>query len=244
MGESVSARCCHHHSTPETDARNRLILWAALAINLGMFLVEIMAGLTADSVALQADALDFLSDAANFAISLFVIGVTLRVRAMAALAKGGTMALFGVWLVGATLWHAISGTVPEAPVMGAVGVAALIANGTVLGLLTTYRRGDASMRSVWVCIATTPLAMSPSCLRPPVFSAPVMAGRILPWRLSWRRLPCGARRKSSDMPSGRSVRNRDRWQRSRPAKHVIAVSDRNAVPLHPGGSSLLAVPGS
>jgi len=40
---------------------------------------------------LQADALDFFGDAANYAISLFVIGMVLRYRAMAALAKGSTM---------------------------------------------------------------------------------------------------------------------------------------------------------
>ncbi len=108
-------------------------------------------GWAAGSVALQADALDFLADAANFAISLFVLGVTLRGWAIAALAKGGTMGLFGLWLVGAMFWHALSGSVPEAPIMGAVGVAAIIANGTVLALLTAYRRGDANMRSVWIC---------------------------------------------------------------------------------------------
>jgi hypothetical protein len=37
---------------------------------------------------LQADALDFFGDAANYAI---VIGMVLRYRAMAALAKGSTM---------------------------------------------------------------------------------------------------------------------------------------------------------
>lgn len=147
----MSAGCCHRHAAPGVDARYRRILWVALTINLGMFLFETAAGLTAGSVALQADALDFLADAANFAINLLVLGVTLRGRAIAALAKGGTMGLFGVWLLAAMVWHAVSGTVPEAPVMGAVGVAALVANGTVLVLLTAYRRGDANMRSVWIC---------------------------------------------------------------------------------------------
>ena len=48
-------------------------LWAVLAINGAMFLVEIGAGLAAGSASLQADALDFLGDAANYAISLFVV---------------------------------------------------------------------------------------------------------------------------------------------------------------------------
>lgn len=147
----MSAGCCHGHAAPEADTRFRRIVWAALAINLGMFLIETGAGLTAGSVALQADALDFLADAANFAISLFLAGVALRGRAIAALAKGGTMVLIGLWLFGAMLWHAVSGIVPEAPVMGAVGIAALMANGTVLILLMAYRRGDSNTRSLWIC---------------------------------------------------------------------------------------------
>jgi Co/Zn/Cd efflux system component len=47
-------------------------------------------------------------------------------------------------------WESVSELARKSP-WGAVGVAALIANGTVLGLLTTYRRGDANMRSVWIC---------------------------------------------------------------------------------------------
>jgi Co/Zn/Cd efflux system component len=74
----------------------RRVLWAVLAINAIMFMVEIGAGLAAGSASLQADALDFLGDAANYAISLFVVGMALRYRTMAALAKGGTMGVFGL----------------------------------------------------------------------------------------------------------------------------------------------------
>ena len=49
----------------------------ALAINLAMFAIEIGASFVAGSSALQADALDFLADAANYAISLLVAGLAL-----------------------------------------------------------------------------------------------------------------------------------------------------------------------
>ncbi len=71
----------------------RRVLWAVLAINAAMFAVEVIAGLAAGSAALQADALDFLGDAANYAISLFVVGMALRYRASAALAKGAPLGL-------------------------------------------------------------------------------------------------------------------------------------------------------
>lgn len=149
----MSGQCCGHE-TPEARLRDdtyRRVLWAALLINGAMFAVEIVAGFTAGSVSLQADALDFLGDTATYAITLFVIGMSLRARAQAALVKGATMALLGVWVIGSTLWHIAYGVPPEAMTMGAVGIIALIANAIVFALLWRHRSGDSNMRSVWLC---------------------------------------------------------------------------------------------
>src|SRR5215831_15603837 len=129
----------------------RRALWAVLAINGTMFLVEIGAGFAAGSASLQADALDFLGDSANYAISLFVVGLALRYRAIAALVKGTTMGMFGLWVIGTIVWHAVHGTLPNAFTMGTVGLAALVANAASFGLLWAYRTGDANMRSAWIC---------------------------------------------------------------------------------------------
>jgi Co/Zn/Cd efflux system component len=150
----MGADCCGHHAGEDAHRGNRgyrRVLWAVLAINVAMFAVEVGAGLAAGSASLQADALDFLGDAGNYAISLFVVGMALRYRAMAAAAKAGTMGVFGAWVIGVTAWHALSGTVPEAVTMGAVGGAALAANAASFGLLWAYRTGDANMRSAWIC---------------------------------------------------------------------------------------------
>jgi Co/Zn/Cd efflux system component len=133
------------------DTAYRRVLWAVLTINAAMFAVEVIAGLAAGSASLQADSLDFLGDAANFAISLLVVGMALRYRATAALAKGATMAAFGVWVIGTVVWHSLHGTLPNAFTMGAVGIAALTANAASFGLLWAYRHGDANMRSAWIC---------------------------------------------------------------------------------------------
>jgi cation diffusion facilitator family transporter len=146
--------CCDHCNVPDPHRGNtayRRVLWAVLAINAAMFLIEIGAGLAAGSASLQADALDFFGDAANYAISLFVVGMALRYRAMAALAKGSTMGLFGLWIIGTAAWHALHGTVPSAFTMGAVGFVALAANAASFGLLWAHRSGDANMRSAWIC---------------------------------------------------------------------------------------------
>jgi Co/Zn/Cd efflux system component len=116
-----------------------------------MFAVEVIAGLAAGSASLQADALDFLGDAGNYTISLLVVGSALRYRAMAAVAKGATMAAFGLWVIGIAVWHAWQGTLPQSFTMGAVGATALLANAIAFGLLWAYRGGDANMRSAWIC---------------------------------------------------------------------------------------------
>jgi Co/Zn/Cd efflux system component len=131
--------------------RWRRALWIALLINAGFFVAEIVAGGAAGSAALQADALDFFGDAANYAISLGVAGMALTWRARAAVAKGGTLIAFALWVLGSTAWHAFYGTLPRAEVMGLVGFAALIANGSVALMLYRFRIGDANMRSVWIC---------------------------------------------------------------------------------------------
>lgn len=129
----------------------RRVLWIVLVVNFAMFLIEGGAGLGAGSVALQADALDFLGDSASYAISLFVLGMGLRWRTGAAMAKGIAMGLFGLWVVGATAWSLIVSGTPSALVMGSVGMLALVANVFSAFLLYRYREGDANMRSVWLC---------------------------------------------------------------------------------------------
>jgi Co/Zn/Cd efflux system component len=147
--------CCHDvhcASTPPPDSASwRRALWIALLVNGGFFLAEIIAGAAAGSTALQADALDFFGDAANYAISLGVAGMALTWRSRAALAKGGTLVVFALWVLGSTAWHALHGTLPGAWVMGVVGFAALLANGGVALMLYRFRNGEANMRSVWIC---------------------------------------------------------------------------------------------
>lgn len=145
---------CQHCDAPgpgATDPRFRRILWLALAVNALMFLVEIVGSWLSGSMALQADALDFFGDSFNYAISLVVLGMGLRARARAALVKGATMAAFGVWVLGSTVYRLWSGAPPDASVMGAVGILALAANVTVAVALFRYRGGDSNRRSIWLC---------------------------------------------------------------------------------------------
>jgi Co/Zn/Cd efflux system component len=152
--KDMSASDCDHDcaitASPQDD-RYRRVLWGALGINLAMFAVEIAASFLSASVSLRADALDFLGDAANYALALAVFDMALRRRAAAALLKGGVMGAFGAWVVGSTIYHAVFATVPQAEIMSTVGFAAFAANIAVTALLYRYRRGDSQALSVWLC---------------------------------------------------------------------------------------------
>lgn len=140
----------HGHEAANSPAYKRT-LWIALAVNLAMFVVEIGAGVAAQSVSLLADSLDFLGDAGNYGISLFVLGMAIQWRARASLLKAASMGAFGLWVAITTIGHATAGTLPAAPVMGIVGALALAANLGVALLLYRWRAGDSNMRSVWIC---------------------------------------------------------------------------------------------
>ena len=134
-----------------TSAEYRRRLWLVIAINGIMFLVELVGGALAGSRALQADALDFLGDTLTYGISLAVIGMSLRVRATAALFKGLSLFLMGLWVAGSTLWSFFVLRTPEAPVMSAIALLALAANLVSVLILARYKDGDANVRSVWLC---------------------------------------------------------------------------------------------
>lgn len=150
----MSANCHHHarssdHTAP--PAGYRRVLWIALAVNAAMFGVEIAAGLVSGSVSLLADAIDFFGDAANYGLTLAVLGMGLVWRARAAVVKSASMLVFGAAVAGKALWAMSQGVPPEAFTMGATGALALAANLGVAALLYAFREGDANMRGVWLC---------------------------------------------------------------------------------------------
>lgn len=144
--------CCGHEARFDGVSRAyKRRLWAVIAINAAMFAVEMGAGHMAGSQALKADALDFAGDAMTYGLSLAVIGASVRTRTAAALAKGASLLLMGAWVFASTVHKVVVVGVPEAGIMGAVGVLALAANLASVLLLVRYKDGDANVRSVWLC---------------------------------------------------------------------------------------------
>jgi Co/Zn/Cd efflux system component len=133
------------------DARYISVLWAVIAINATMFVVEMAAGHLAGSKALQADALDFLGDTLTYGLSLAVIGRSVALRSRAAILKGISLLFMGLYVLGNTAYHVLVLGMPQAEIMGGIGLMALIANLTSVLLLLRYKDGDANVRSVWLC---------------------------------------------------------------------------------------------
>jgi len=147
----MSVDCCHDHGKQDEDrplGATHRALWAVLAINAAMFVAELTAGIWGKSVALQADALDFPGDSATYAMTLMVLGMSIRWRAGAAMIKGLAMGGFGFWVIGMMGYHFIQGSLPSAAIMGSVGILALAANLLSAVILFPHRKGDSNMRSV------------------------------------------------------------------------------------------------
>ena len=147
------AGCCNDKSCAleQLHARQGTTLKVVLVLNAIMFVVELVAGLMANSVALLADSLDMLGDALVYGFSLWVVGRGLLWKARAAILKSAVMAAFGLFVL-AELIHKL--LVPQAPAyetMGVIGFLALAVNTLCFGLLWRHRGEDINMRSVWLC---------------------------------------------------------------------------------------------
>jgi Co/Zn/Cd efflux system component len=145
----MSKHCCPVDTT--NDSAYRKILIIALIINAGMFLLEIILGIAAGSVSLQADSLDFFGDGFNYAISLYLVGKSLSSRAKGSLIKAGSMLLFGLWILGQAIYRFTTNAPPEAEIITTIGALALVANLICFYLLFKHRSGDSNRRSAWLC---------------------------------------------------------------------------------------------
>lgn len=169
--------------TAPDDRRRRGVLWAALAINVVLFIGEFGAGLWADSSALLADSADNLGDVLTYAISLAALGGALRQRARAAGVKGMIQILFGLAVLAEVGRKAWMGFEPVAPVMLVAAALALVGNLACFVMLLRERHADINMRSVWLCSRNDVIG-----------NASVIAAALAVWLtgLAWLDLVVGA----------------------------------------------------
>jgi Co/Zn/Cd efflux system component len=134
--------------TPDQVARDpglRRTVARVAALNLGYFGVEVTVALLIGSVALFADSVDFLEDAAVNLLVLLALGWSARRRALV----GAGMALLLVAPSLATLWTAwaklLDPVPPAALPLTAAGLGALAVNGLCAWWLAPWRRAAGSL---------------------------------------------------------------------------------------------------
>lgn len=133
------------------QAKQRRVLTWVLAINLATFAMMAFAAWRSHSSSLLSGSLDNLGDALTYAISLAVVGASMRAKAKVAFFKGllilGAAVAVGVQIA----WRLANPAVPLFEGMGIAAALNLAANGACLWLLMPYRSGDVNMASAWEC---------------------------------------------------------------------------------------------
>lgn len=127
------------------------VLRAVIAINLAAFAVVAVGSWWAGSASLAANTLDFGGDAATYALSLWAIGKSVRVRSGAALVKSTSLGAMGLGLLALAGWRALGGVHPDGSAISGLGLFGVAANLLAAMLLVRFREGDANVRSVWLC---------------------------------------------------------------------------------------------
>lgn len=132
------------------DAEQRKVLVWLLAINATMFVVEIVAGLVAQSTGVMADSLDMLADALVYGTGLYAIGRSAAAKHRAAFWSGIFQVLLAVSILFEVVRRALYGSEPNSALMVAISVVALLANAYCLKLLSKHRDGEVHMRASWI----------------------------------------------------------------------------------------------
>jgi Co/Zn/Cd efflux system component len=144
------AQCSMDQRLAHLDPAYRTALLTCAVLNIAMAFIEGIVGLWIGSAALFADAGDFLEDAAVLALALLAIGWSERARATAGLVQGVAMAGVGVGAIVQIVHRILNGGAPPPALMGSIAVLALIVNGYCAYRLIRFRRGDSSMRAIWL----------------------------------------------------------------------------------------------
>jgi cation diffusion facilitator family transporter len=148
----MSAGCddCRPKDLTHTTPAYRKALWLVALLNVGMGAAEILGGLFARSQALKADALDFLGDGAITFLGLAALHRSRHWRAGSAVLQACFLGLMAAGVLAATVYRIFIQEIPEADTMGIFAVAALAVNVGAALILIPHRKGDASVRAVWL----------------------------------------------------------------------------------------------
>ncbi|WP_297185224.1 cation transporter [uncultured Porticoccus sp.] len=138
------------HASAASVAQEAGTLWLLLGINGFMFVVEMIAGLIAQSTGLIADSLDMFADAAVYGLALYAVGRSINMQVRAAHVAGILQLILAIGVLAEVARRFLLGSEPESLMMMAVASAALIANVACLVLISKHREGGAHMKASWI----------------------------------------------------------------------------------------------
>ncbi len=120
----------------EASTADKKLLWTVLLINFGVFAIEIIAGLIANSMGLVADSLDELADALVYALSIYAIVGSAIVKRRIARSSGVLQLALALWgFIEVARRFFAEEPVPDFIVMIALSCVALLGNAASLYLL-------------------------------------------------------------------------------------------------------------
>lgn len=149
---------CDCSSVSANTEAERKTLRVALGLNATMFIIGIVAGISAQSTGILSDALDMLTDAVAYALALMAITRGMAFKANAARWSGWILVLLGAGIVAEVMRRWYSGSEPVGTVMLAYSVISFVVNLYVLAQLAKYRRGEVHLRASYICTRADVLA--------------------------------------------------------------------------------------
>lgn len=148
----MMSNSCDCGESPETVSERHeagTLRWL-LAINAVMFVVEMAAGIWAESTALIGDSLDMFADAAVYGLALYAVGYGVKMQLRAARVAGILQLILALGVLAEVVRRFVFGSDPHSALMMTVAFVALIANISCLLLIFKHRKGGAHMRASWI----------------------------------------------------------------------------------------------
>ena len=151
----------HHHGHVGADAGDRRV-FLAIAVNLGLTLVQVVGGLFAGSLALVADALHNFSDAVSLIIAFAARRIARRpanptmtfgygrVEIIAALVNYTTLILIGIYLIYEAAWRFVEPQSVDGWIVVVIAVVALVVDAVTALLTYTLAKESMNIRAAFL----------------------------------------------------------------------------------------------
>jgi cation transport ATPase len=136
-------------STANATQESGTLRWL-LGINTLLFVLEMSAGLIAQSTGLIGESLDNFADAAVYGLALYAVGHSVKMQVRVAHLAGVLQMILAVGVLAEVVRRFVFGSEPESLVMIAIAFVALIANTSCLLLISKHREGGAHMKASWI----------------------------------------------------------------------------------------------